>query len=75
MNVRFFLVKMTLTIFGLMLVLVAVQSYFIAQLDLPYFIRSLLVISGGSVLGLAASLVWIHWLEASNSWGGWSNQG
>ena len=69
------LMKKTVSIFGLGLVLVVVQSYFIAQLDLPYVIRSILVIIGGSALGLAVSLVWIQWIEAKNSGREWSNRG
>jgi hypothetical protein len=48
-----------------MLLLTVLQSYGIAQLDQPYVVLSILAVSGGSALGLAASLLWVTWLGRS----------
>jgi hypothetical protein len=58
---------MAAIMFAIMLALVTFQGYWLAQLDLPYVLRSLLAISGGMVLGYAASIVLILWMEADNS--------
>jgi hypothetical protein len=59
--------KMAALMFAVMLAFVTVQAYWIAQLDMPYVLRSLLAISGGMVLGHAASILLILWIEADNS--------
>lgn len=38
---------------------VALQAYWIAQLGLPYALQALLAVSGGMILGYAASIVLI----------------
>ena len=60
------MIKGTAAIFGSMLLFTAFHSFASAQLDLPYFIRSILAVSGGSALGLLASLAWVTWLERSD---------
>jgi len=52
-------------ILGPMLLLTVLQSYGIAQLDQPYVVLSILAVSGGSTLGLVASLLWVSWLGRS----------
>jgi hypothetical protein len=60
-------VKLATMMFVIMLIFVTYQSYWIAQLDLPYVLRSLLTISGGMFLGYAASIILILRIEADNS--------
>jgi len=57
------MIRGSATIFGSMLLLTVLHSFASAQLDLPYAVRSLLAISGGSTLGLVASLIWLNWLR------------
>ena len=61
------LMKLAASMFAVMLVFVTVQAYWIVQLDLSYVLRSLLAISGGMVVGYAASILVILWIEADNS--------
>jgi hypothetical protein len=60
-------VKFATIMFVIMLGFVTFQTYWIAQLDMPYVLRSLLVISGGMLLGYAASILLILWIEADSS--------
>jgi uncharacterized membrane protein YqgA involved in biofilm formation len=60
-------VKIAAILFVIMSGFVAFQAYWIAQLDLPYLLRSLLAISGGMFMGYAASILLIVWVEADNS--------
>jgi len=55
----------SVVIFGSMLLLTALYAFAIAQLELPYVVRSILAIGGGATLGLVASLFWLHWLRRS----------
>lgn len=52
-------VKLAAMMLALMSVFVALQAYWIAQLGLPYMLRSLLAVSGGMILGYAVSILLI----------------
>jgi hypothetical protein len=60
-------VKMAVLMFTVMVVFVTFQAYWIAQLDIPYLLRSLLAISGGMFMGYAVSFLCILWLRGDNS--------
>ena len=57
------LIRGSVAIFGMMLLCTMLQSYAIAQLVLPFAVRSILVVYGGATLGLIASRTWIIWLQ------------
>jgi hypothetical protein len=54
--------------FAAMVALITVQGYWVAQLDMPYALRSLLAITSGVVLGYVASRLLILWIEADNAY-------
>ena len=54
-------------LFLTLLAITAWQSYSIAQLALPYALRSILVILGGATAGLIASALWLALLTKARS--------
>ena len=56
----------TLIIFGTMICLIALHSHGIAQLELPYIVRSALVVMNGATTGLAATFLWMHWIRVAD---------
>ncbi len=60
-------VKLAAMMFALLAVFVMLQAYWVAQLSLPYTLLALLALSGGMMLGYAASILWIVWLKAGKS--------
>lgn len=46
---------------------VTLQAYWVAQLEVPYALRALLAVSGGMMLGYAASILFIVWNRAGGS--------
>lgn len=61
------IVKVAVFVFVVMLALVTFQAGWVSQFELPYVLRSLLAISGGAVVGYAASVLLIMWMEAGDS--------
>ena len=60
-------VKMAAIMFVLMVGFVSFQAVWVAQLNIPYMLRSLLAISGGMFLGYAASILLLLWIRADSS--------
>ena len=56
-------VNRAITVFLVTFALIFVYSFAVAQLELPQLLRSALVISGSALLGRAAVLYFISWLE------------
>jgi ABC-type xylose transport system permease subunit len=60
-------VKAAAGVLALMLVFVIFQAYWIAQLEIPYFIRGLLALSGGMAFGYAVSVLFFVWHKGNDS--------
>ena len=59
--------KIVLIMMLVMASCVTFQSFWIAQMNLPYVVRSLLVISSGMFVGYASAIFMILWIERDNS--------
>jgi hypothetical protein len=59
--------KIALIMMVVMASCVTFQSFWIAQMNLPYVVRSLLVISSGMFVGYASTIFLILWIERDNS--------
>ncbi len=65
MTSRVFKIALIMTV--VMASCVTFQSFWIAQMNLPYVVRSLLVITNGMFVGYAAIILLILWIERDNS--------
>jgi hypothetical protein len=64
---RLGVVKIATIMFAIMAGCVTFQASWIAWMDMPYVLRSLLTIGGGMVSGYMASILLILGIEADNS--------
>jgi hypothetical protein len=64
MKSRVFKIALIMTV--VMASCVTFQSFWIAQMNLPYVVRSLLVISNGMFVGYASTIFLILWIERDN---------
>lgn len=65
MKLRVFRIALIMTV--VMASCVTYQSFWIAQMNLPYVVRSLLAISSGMFVGYASIIFLILWIEHDNS--------